>query len=948
MTHKYTKILVLACGLWASSYLQGYSQSNATVVTTSDSTIARDSTKEPTINSPFRSINKAETTGFVSSLDAAEIQQYDHTIWLNDVLAGRVPGLLGSDHIRGLGRGIGIESISGNPYTGAPAIVVDGLPRDIGMMRLSEVESITVLKDAHSAVLYGSDAVNGVIMIKTKRGTAFKKQSDFSFNYGLSTPTALPEYLDAAQYMTYFNQARENDGLSPQYSDETIAHYRNGNKYRYPDVDYYSDQYLKSTKNYFDLNGQFSGGNDVAKYYANLGWNSAGSLLGFGEGAHARNNQFNVRGNVDLKINDWITTAVDVAGYFADNKRQRGNYWQDAATLRPNEYTPLLPISLISPGNKLLAARKNDIDGLYLVGGNSNYITTPIGDGYSGGVSEAIARKFAFDNRIDVNLDRITKGLSFHTNVSFNYYAAYNQTVANSYSVYEPVWSEEGDSIVDLKQYGKDSHPGTQSVGGTYFRRRFGAYAQLHYDRYFNDRNHLTGSLLGYITNFKEQGDFQGIKQAHAGLQLAYTYDRRYVFDFSGIYLNSVKLASGHKGGFSPTLGLGWIISSEDFLSGSAKVNFLKLHLSAGILNSDFPITGFFYYDNRYGGSGSYNWNEGVRSRSGVASSWTSNPNLDYAKRKDINLGLEGVFFNHTFGAEVNAFYDRYDGLVTRPATEYPGFYSDFIPYENFGANVYKGGEVALSFNKSFGQFDILIRGNLLYTTSERTIVDEVYENKYQYRAGKYADANFGLQALGLFQSDEEIANSPVQTFGTTKPGDIKYKDQNNDGIIDDNDEVYIGRYQAPWSGGLQLRLRYKCVALFVLGTGQSGSVGFKNNNYYWVDGNKKYSDVVLGSWTPESKATATYPRLSSQSSNNNFRQSTYWMYSDNYFTIRRIQLTFAMPHSLQQTLLMSDLHLFVDATNMWQFSKSRKIRELSIGGEPQYRTFSIGLNASF
>src|SRR5690606_85651 len=128
--------------------------------------------------------------------------------------------------------------------------------------------------------------------------------------------------------------------------------YRSGNKYRYPDVDYYSDQYLRSFKNYYDLNGEFSGGNNVAKYYANVGWNTAGSLMNFGEGAEGRNNRFNVRGNVDLKVNDWINTAVDVAGIFTNDESARGNYWSDAASMRPNEYAPLLPMNLISPDNR--------------------------------------------------------------------------------------------------------------------------------------------------------------------------------------------------------------------------------------------------------------------------------------------------------------------------------------------------------------------------------------------------------------------------------------------------------------------------------------------------------------------------------------------------------------------------------------------------------------------
>lgn len=900
-----------------------------------------------TVHLPFHTEKERDVVGFVSNLDMADLNSYDHTIWLGNMLQGRLLGVIDATRMRGIGRGITVEDLT-NSGTGTLTYVVDGLPRDINDMRASEVASISVLRDVNSAVLYGSDAVNGIVLITTKRGEAYKKHTDFSVNYGISSPRELPKYLNSADYMTYFNTARANDGLTPQFSDETIQDYKTGNRYRYPDVDYYSSQYLKPVKNYFDVDGQFSGGNDVAKYYANLGWNSTGSLLNFGEGAKARTNIFNVRGNVDLKINDKISTNVDVAGFFGDAKGPQGNYWSDAASIRPYEYTPLLPISLITPDNELLLGRKNDVNGLYLLGGNSNHITTPFGDGYSGGVNEVILRKFTFNNRVDVDMSSLTPGLSFHTNISFDYIVGYNQTVSNSYSVYEPEWNADGDSIISLTQYGKDSRPGTQSVGGSYFRRRFGAYGMFSYDRRFGNHSRVSGSLLGYLSNFKEQGDFQGIKQAHAGLRLAYSYQDAYVIDFSGVMLNSVKLAEGHRAGFSPTVGLNWIISSEPFLADSKNVNFLKLRLSGGILNTDFLINGFFYYDDRYATSGSYNWYEGGKSRSGVASSWGRNDNLTYTKRNEVNLGLEGSFFGNVLGGEINAFYDVYNNLIARPSTIYPAYYTDFIPYENFGANEYHGLEFGLHVNKSVGKWNIYVGANLLYTDSKVQKLDEVYDNAYQYHKGHPADANYGLQALGLFQDQADIDNSPTQTFGAVVPGDIKYKDQNGDGVVDDNDQVYLGRYQAPWSGGLTVKVSYGAFTLFALGHGASGSVGFKSGDYYWVDGNTKYSDVVLGAWTPDTKATATYPRLSSQTNSNDFRTSSYWMYNDNYFEIDRVQLTYHLKRKASSNFPIKEADVFVDASDITQFAKNKKIRDLHVAAEPYYRTFSVGVNANF
>lgn len=516
----------------------------------------------------FRKAYRGDIVGAVTKIDADYITRFDNDIWASDVMTGRTLGLLGSNNIRGIGLNISVADLTGSGLNSGNALfVVDGLPRDIQSLRLSEIDDITVLKDANAAVLYGSAAINGVILITTKRGEAYKTKKDFSFNYGILTPRALPKYLNSADYMTSFNQARLNDGLTAQFPDDQIANFRTGNKYRYPDVDYYSSDYLKAFKSYFDLMGEFSGGNSVAKYYSNIGWYSEGGILNFGEARNARNNVFNVRGNVDLKINDWIKTSIDASSLFGDNRSQRGNFWSGAATIRPYEYTPLLPFDLINPDDPLFVGRKNDVDGKYLLGGNVSFLTNPIADSYSGGVFENISRKFSFNNRIDFDLNKITQGLSFHTNISFDYFTVYSQTVANTYSVYEPTWDPVEDKIISLKQYGVDTRSGTQIVGGTNFNRRFGFYGLFSYDRTFNNVHHFTGSLVGYGSNYKEQGDFQGVKHAHIGLDAEYTFKDKYLIDFSAAYINSVKLAEGNRGGFSPTLGVAWILNSEDFLS---------------------------------------------------------------------------------------------------------------------------------------------------------------------------------------------------------------------------------------------------------------------------------------------------------------------------------------------------------------------------------------------
>lgn len=885
------------------------------------------------VNVAFRKVKKGELVNAVSVLNPVEILKYDDIQSVGQALSGRVPGLYGSTNIREIGNAL---------------YIVDGLPRDINTINLSEVAGITVLKDINSSILYGSAAVNGVVLVTTKRGQAHKKLVNVSGFYGVSAPAALPKYLSSADYMTLYNEAKVNDGLLAPYSPEMISNYSYGNPYRYPNVDYYSKENLKDVRPFSKIMTELSGGNDIVTYYANYGWNQTGSLLNFGAGKTGRQNRFNVRGNVDIKINNWIRSSLDAVAVLDNTKGAIGNYWSEAATMRPNLFSPLIPLNLIDPNNALVKYRKNDVNGTYLLGGSSSNLTNAFGNGYSGGVNENIQRTFSFNNRIDFDLKQFVKGLTFHTNVSFDFYVSYDQAISNSYSVYQPTWSATKDSIIGLAQFGADVRSGTQVVGNSSFQRRFGFYGMFDYNRTFSGLHQVTGSLFGYGTKYKIQGDFQGITTANLGLRLGYIYDRKYLFDFSGTYANSVKLPVGNRGAFSPSLGIAWIMSSEDFMSSVSEINYLKLRVSGGLLNSEEGIDGFYFYDNNYNKSSAYWWFDGSYRNFATISSNGGNGQLGFEKRKDLNLGIESILFNHQISFDANVFTSTYSDQITRTLNQYPSFYNNFIPYENFDSNSYRGAELGLSYNRSIGDFKFVIGTNFLYATSKVVKKDENFADQYQYRAGRPLDARFGLVADGFFADQAEINSHAIQAFGTVKPGDIKYVDQNNNGIIDANDEIQIGRWQAPFSYGLNLKFAYKNFTFFAKGNGFIGADGYLSDNYYWVDGNDKYSEYVLNRWTEATKTTATFPRLSSLANSNNFRSSTFWLYKDNYFTIDRVQLTYEMPEKATKLMKMKNLLFYVNASNLITFSKYKDFRDLRVGNEPNYRSFSLGLKTMF
>ncbi|GAB2800986.1 SusC/RagA family TonB-linked outer membrane protein [Rhabdobacter roseus] len=880
----------------------------------------------------FGKVKKANLVNAVSVLDPVQLRRFDNTQTVASALTGMLPGLLGSSNVRGIG---------------TPLFVVDGLPRDISTLNLAEVEQITVLKDINSAIMYGNQAVNGVVLVTTKRGQAYKRQINASAFYGISRPTTLPEYLPSADYMELYNEARTNDGLGIQYSPDLIQKYRTGNPYRYPSIDYYSGEYLKSFRPFSRATMDFSGGNRVATYYSNIGWTQTGSLYNFGEGKSAKSNVFNVRGNIDLKVNSWIKSALDAVVVLNNDRSPQGNFWANAATLRPNLFAPLVPISSIDPENAILKRRKNDIDGMYLLGGTTTYQTNPIAAAYAGGELERLQRTFSFNNRIDFDLSRSVQGLAFHTNLSFDYLTLYDQFISNQYAVYEPVWDEQ-DRIISLRQFGEDVRSGTQNVGNASYRRRIGFYGLLDYDRTFQEAHQVSGSLLAFLTNDKVQEDLQGNKNANLGLRLNYGYKSKYLVDFSSAYVHSVKLPEGNRTAFSPSLGLAWVMSSEDFLSSTPFLDYLKVRLSAGIMHSDAGIDGFYYYNNRFGGSGSYSWYEGTRSRAGTVSVNGGNNLLAFEKRKEVNLGFESMLFNKRLSLDANVFSSLYSDIITRPQTIYPSYFTSYIPYQNFDENAYHGAEMGVSYQQQLGDFSLVLGVNALYANSKVRKKDELYADSYRFRTGHPVDARFGLVADGFFSDQAEIDRYAIQAFGAVKPGDLKYLDQNGDGIIDANDERRIGRSQAPFSYGLNLKLSYKNLTLFARGNGRAGADGMLSNDYFWVDGDDKYSTYVLGRWTEATKATATFPRLSSIANTNNYRSSSFWLYRDNFFTLDRLQLTYDIPIRLSNRLNLKSLSCFADASNLVMLSAYRSIRELNIGTEPQYRSFSLGFNAWF
>lgn len=898
---------------------------------------------------PFENKKVTDLFGDVSVVDEAKMLAKNYSTYSLDGLEALVPGYNGNS-IWGMGDYL---------------MLVDGVPRDANNVLPTEIAQIAVLKGVGAVALYGSKAAKGVVSITTKRGQAFNNKIAVRANMGAYVPVAYPKYMGSAQYMTLYNEARANDGLAPLYDQQTIYHYGAGeNPYRYPNVDYYSDAYLKKAYNRYDATAEISGGNDKARYYTNMGFYTEGSLLDFGMAKANRNNRFNLRGNVDIKINRFIKGHIDATATFYDGRGVNADYWQAAATQRPNRFTPLIPIRFIEPDDEasLLYVQNSNhlIDGQYLLGGTQLDQTNTMATIYAGGYNKYISRQFQFSSGVDADLKDILPGLAFKSNFAVDYATAYSLSYNYDYATYEPIWNSYAgqDLISSLNKYGNDATSGTQNASNSWYRQTIAFYGMFSYDRTFAGKNNVSAALIANGYQRSESQIYHRVSNANLGLHLGYNYDEKYYIDLNSAYIHSAMLPEHHREALSPTLSLAWRISREPFMhTENGVINDLKITASAGILNTDLDISDYYLYQGYYSVAGSwFGWKDGsgfqaTESRRG------NNPDMRFPKRKEINFGFEGRFFNRSLQVKGHFFKNIMEGQLIEASSLFPNYFtsyypvSSFIPYVNYNNDSRTGVDFLVNYHKTLGKLDLQLGLNGTYYNTKATQRAEIYEDDYQYRAGKNIDGIWGLQNLGFFESAQDIAASPTQSFGEVHPGDLKYKDQNGDGVINSQDEVFLGKggwFGAPLTMGLNLTLTYKKLTLFLYGTGRYGAYGVKNSSYYWVYGDGKYSEVVQGRWTEATSATATYPRLTTGSSDNNFRTSDFWMYKTDRFDLSKVQLTYNMADLLKQKAFVRALSVYISAANVLTLSKQKDVMVLNIGSAPQTRFYNIGIKANF
>ncbi len=913
-------------------------------------------TKADTVNVAFRKAAARDVVSPVSSVNVRELMEKNYSTYSLDNMQALAAGYNGQLWNQG-------EAL----------VLIDGVPRDANNVLPTEIEEITFLKGASAVVLYGSRAAKGVILITTKRGKNAPLKVTARANYTMDVAKAYPQYLDGAQYMTLYNQALLNDGLSPKFTDEEIYNTASGlNPYRYPNQKYYTSDYINKTKSRYDVTAEFEGGGQFAQFYTNISYYRQGDYINFGEGKNNYIDRLNIRGNIDLQLSDWASGWVNANATYYNQHGANADFWRAAANLRPNRVAPFIPVSCIDPSDAaslaLVQNSKTIITnpaglpaGDYFLGATQEDQTNVFADMYAAGYNTWTSRQMQFDAGVKLDLASVLKGLSFKTQFAVDYKTSYSTSLNDKYPTFGVSWTQfDGSDIVGkLTQYGKYEHTGILNSSKSAELQTIAWNGQFDYVNNWDEHNlHATLVANGYQQTIS--GEYHKVSNANLGLQASYNYAHRYYADLALNAVHSAKLPEGNREALSPSLTLAWRLSEEGFMKNVDWLNDLRLTAGYTILNQDLDIAEYYMYKDIFTSTGTWwGWSDANNSIQTADSQRGANTELTFIKRKEFNVGLNAALLDNRLKLAVNYYNTKTDGLLAQPDYIYPSYMhtywpvSTFVPYINYGQNRRQGIDFSLAYGDKVGDFAYEVQAfGQTYSTKNLRVAENV-EYDYMRSEGKAIDALWGLECLGYYNSQDEIDNAEAKSsFGELKPGDLKYKDQNGDGVIDSKDNVVIGRWSAKFSGGMNITLKYKGFTLFAMLTGQFGGNAIKNDSYNWVYGERKYSDVVLGAWTEEKYTNGepiTYPRLTTQSSDNNFRTSDYWMYKTDRLDLTRVQLTYDFKKNLfGPNAFVKGLQVYANGTSLLTIAGERKQMERNVGSAPQSRSFTLGARVEF
>lgn len=928
----------------------------------------------------YGSQRKESVVGAISTLDVTKL--IVPTSNLSTALAGQLSGIVAMSRSGEPGKNSaadfyirGVSSFTGNT---SPLVLVDGVERDLDLVDTEDIASFSILKDASASAVYGVRGANGVILITTKKGAVGKPQVNVRTEFGFTQPTKKPKMVNSAQWAELYNEAYSTN----YYSAEDIEMYRSGaDPDLYPNVDWFDTMFNNMAANQ-RVNLNITGGSDIVRYYVagsfyneSSIYKNAGNIYGYD--SSIRYNKFNFRANVDLNLTKSTVINLNLANIYEKSfgpgfGDTDSDIWSYLFMTSPNAFPVEYSDGRLSgpstdsgynPWNMLVHSGYREQfwnSAQSLIG-----VTQDIGALWEPLKGLTANIKFSWD-AWNTTLQRRSKSPTF--------YHARGRAEDGSL-IYD---DENGDGIWEPVHTGDETLSYSIGRSGTMTRYVEGS---LTYNRLFGE--HRVGALFLY--NHKIYTDTQAgsssaslpYKDQGIAGRLTYAFRDTYFLEVNMGYNGSENFARGHRFGFFPAVALGWMMSSEKWFEPATKViDMLKWKASYGkVGNDDIGGNRRWVYEPTIVTGGSWSYGQsGNQGGSGIRVGEVENLEASWEEALKLNAGVEFSLFNKV-RVQADYFREKRQGIFLKRAGLPAIVGVSTVPYVNIGETLNQGFDATVEYmHKVNDDLFITARGNFTFNRNKLINNDEPdWEYRYQNRIGKPFGSGgstqpFGLIALGLFESEEEIANSPVQNFGEYRVGDIKYQDVNGDGIVDEQDAVAIGYTNLPeitygfgataqWKGW-DFNLFFQGVARtsFFL-SGSSIRSPFSTGNMERAAINEDvYGNVWMSTNTAEQNAGVTYPRLSAGSggagSTNNNRASTWWLRDGSFLRLKSMEIGYSLPQHILQKSFIKSLRFYISGNNLLCFSPFKlwdPEKGTSDGsGYPLNRTFSIGFNANF
>lgn len=904
----------------------------------------------------FGKQKKSSVIGSISTITADELKV--PVAKISTSLAGQLAGIVAVQRSGepGAGADFWIRGVSSFGANTTPLVLVDGVERSMDLVDPEDIASFSILKDATATALYGVRGANGIVLITTKRGKEAPPTVNARVEYGVSQPIRMPKLASASQWMGYYNDINLASGGQLAFQPMTQEKYLSGyDPDFYPVVDW-MDMIFKNSSMNLRANVNVTGGGKRVRYYVGGSYYNEGGVFNPADNLRfdpqVKYQKFNFRANVDIDITSSTELGISMSNQY-EVKRRLG---VDMAIMY-NSVLQVPPTAVVPIYSDGTLARPDVGVNPYL---DLNY--TGFSQDFYNNAQSLISLTQDFS-------EIITPGLKFNIKFSWDARNESTEDKRMSPSTYMAIGRDEnGNLIFNKNRDGNDYMRLAVSNRGSH---SMNLESSLTYENLFAEKHRVSGLALftmrEYKDNFPGSDYIKSFPEKNIGIagRATYSFMDKYFAEFNFGYNGSENFAPGKRFGFFPSGAIGYMISNEEFWKPISNViSHLKFKGSYGEIGND-KIGGdrrFAFNSEMNTNIGGYNFGrDNIQWITGIATGHPGNDAVSWETAKKADVGFELGLFNQ-LRLNVDYFLERREGIYIQQQSVPSVVGINVTQYVNLGRMKNQGIDMSLEYEKQINEdWFVSARGNFTFNRNKR-LYDDAPAPMWEYRssAGFPQGQLRGLIAMGLFESEEDLANSPRQTFGETRVGDIKYRDVNSDGIIDDNDEVAIGYTTIPeinYGFGVSTRWRNFDISIFFQGVDHVSRV-IGGSNLYGQNGSILYygqifKDVAENRWSEFTRdPNSEYPRMSMVSNANNSRSSTFWLRDMSFLRLKNAEIGYSLPKNLIRKVGLSTLRFYVQGVNLLTFSGFKlwdPELDTNYGNSyPQMRNVTLGMNLNF